>query len=99
MKSYTTFNNAEIEKFRTQIKVQFRQNFLVFFNNSEQCSFEFHECTLPEDQHRDFVENNFRHLNGKCFRTIDDRLILAKSFGDNSLTEILTNFKKVWGLI
>lgn len=99
LKSYTAFNNTEIEKFRTQIKVRFRQNFLAFFNDKNQCSFEFYECTLPEDEHRDFVERNFRKMNGKCFRTIDDRLILAKSFGDNSLTEILTNFKKVWGLI
>lgn len=95
LKSYTAFNNTQIEKFRTQIKVKFRQNFLAFFNDFEQCSFEFHECTLPEDQHKDFVENNFRHLNGKCFRTVDNRLLLADHTKTNILPEIIINFKKI----
>ena len=94
LKSYTAFNNAEIEKFRTQIKIKFRQNFLAFFNDRDQCSFEFYECTLPENEHKSFVERNFRIMNGKCFRTIDSRLILGLKFGDNSVAEILTYFKK-----
>jgi hypothetical protein len=99
LKSYTAFNNTEIEKFRTQTKIKFRQNFLDFFNNSTKCSFEFYECSLPESEHSGYIEKNFRLLNGKCFRTIDNRLILAKYNVDNSLAALMHNFKKIDTLV
>lgn len=99
LKSYTAFNNTEIEKFREHTKRKFRDNFLNFFNNAETCGFEFYECSLPEHEHKEFVEKNFRVLNGKCFRTIDNRLLLAKHTVDNSLTNILLYFKKIGKLV
>lgn len=100
LKSYTAFNSTEIEKFRIQTKRKFRDNFLKFFNDTAACSFEFYECLLPEREHHDFVEKNFRLLNGKCFRTVDNRLLLAKYINDNSLkSDVLSNFRKVAQLV
>lgn len=99
LKSYTTFNAGEIEKFRTDTRKKFRENFLQFFNDSEKCGYEFYQSELPEEQHQEFVTNNFRLLNGKCFRTIDKRLIIAKSNVDNSLIDLLNNFKKIDKLV
>lgn len=99
LKSYTTFNAGEIEKFRTDTRKKFRENFLQFFNDSEKCGYEFYQSELPKEQHQDFVTNNFRLLNGKCFRTIDKRLIIAKSNVDNSLIDLLKKFKKIDKLV
>ena len=99
LKSYTTFNAGEIEKFRTDTRKKFRENFLQFFNDSAKCGYEFYQSELHEEQHQDFVTNNFRLLNGKCFRTIDKRLIIAKSNVDNSLIDLLNNFKKIDKLV
>lgn len=95
LKSYTTFNYSDIEKFRNEIKETFRNNFLNYFNNKIECGFEFYESTLPPEDHSEFVIQNFRHLNGKCFRTIDNKLLLAKYSVDNSLHHLLHNFKKI----
>jgi hypothetical protein len=99
LKSYTTFNAGEIEKFRTNTKIKFRKHFLDFFNNSEDCGYEFFQCKLPAGQHQNFVNENFRLLNGKCFRTVDHRLLIAKSIVDNSLNDILIDFIRINKLV
>jgi len=98
LKSYTTFNSNEITTFRKEVKETFRNNFLKFFNDSTECKFEFFESTLEKEKYSDFVENNFRKLNGKCYCTIDNRLILAKHIEDASLDSLLVNFIKTGDL-
>lgn len=99
LKSYTTFNAGEIEKFRKDIKNKFRCNFLSFFNDPSKCGYEFFQSTLPADEHAEFVNKNFRLLNGKCFRTLDNRLLLAKRTGDNALSGLLDNFTQIDKLV
>lgn len=94
LKSYTTFNSNEITIFRKEVKETFRNNFLEFFNNSTECKFEFFESKIKKENYSDFVENNFRKLNGKCYCTIDNRLILAKHIKDASLDSLMGNFIK-----
>lgn len=94
LKSYTTFNSNEITIFRKQVKETFRNNFLEFFNDSRESKFEFFEYSGEELNFTDFVTNNFRTLNGKCYCTIDDRLILAKHIEDKTLNSILKHFTK-----
>lgn len=94
LKSYTTFNSNEITTFKKEIKETFRNNFLKFFNDTTECKFEFFECNIEKDGHYDFVEKNFRKLNGKCYCTSDNRLILAKHIEDNSLTHLMDYFIK-----
>lgn len=95
LKAYTNFNESEIELFRNQVKDTFRNHFLNFFNNKQESGFEFYESLLKTEDYETFVENNFKKLNGKCFCTIDNRLLLAKHNDDIELDEILKHFKKI----
>lgn len=95
LKAYTNFNKSEIQKFRKEIKDTFRNHFLDFFNEKNDCGFEFYQSLLKIEDYETFVENNFKKLNGKCFCTIDNKLLLAKHNDDNELDEILKHFKKI----
>lgn len=90
LKSYTQFGNQTIEKFRTETKSMFRKNFVEFFSNKEKCKFELYE--YQKENIEDFVEKNFRLLNGKCFKTNDSKLILAKYVSDTNLEHLLGDF-------
>ena len=99
LKSYTHANNAEIIKFRDKTRGEFRKLFIDYFNDKNACKFEFYESLLPAVKHQDFVEKNFRQLNGKCFRTIEHRLLLAKYYDDRSVEDILIHFTKIRELV
>lgn len=98
LKAYTNFNDSEIENFRKEVKSTFRNNFLDFFNDSSKCGFEFYESILHYNDHKSFVNNNFKILNGKSFCTIDNRLLLAKHKDDTDLDEILKHFNELESL-
>lgn len=91
LKSYTQFGNQTIEKFRTETKTMFRNNFIEFFSNKEKSHFELYE--YQQENIKDFVEKNFRLVNGKCFKTIDNKLILAKFDNDTKIDELINSFK------
>jgi hypothetical protein len=98
LKAYTNFNESEISVFKDDIKSRFRKHFLKFFNNKKDCGFEFYECNKTPYEYKLFVEENFKKLNGKCFCTIDNRLLLAKHNDDTELDEILKHFNKLESL-
>ena len=92
LKAYSQFSNQTIEEFRKETKLMFRNNFIDFFSNQSKSDFQ-----LFEYQNNDFeifVENNFRLINGKCFLTINDKLILAKHNLDNTMNGLLSEFKE-----
>lgn len=91
LKSYTQFRNQTIEKFRRETKDKFRNNFIKFFSNKK-CEFSFYE--YEKQDYENFVEKYFRKINGKTFVTKDEKLILAKHKEDESLNEILSDFKE-----
>lgn len=91
LKAYSQFGNMTIEKFRRETKDKFRNNFIEFFSNKKS-EFEFYE--YEKQDFESFVEKNFRKINGKTFITKDEKLILAKHKEDESLNEILTEFKE-----
>jgi len=92
LKSYTNFNESEILSFRKEVKETFRNHFLEFFNNRDECKFEFYESKLNQNEYSSFIETNFKRLNGKCFCTVDNRLLLAKHIEDTSLNDLLDHF-------
>lgn len=98
LKAYTNFNESEIQTFRKEVKETFRNHFLDFFNNNTLCGFDLYESILNKDDYQSFVETHFKKLNGKCFCTIDHRLILAKHKEDSTLDEFLDNFKRIENL-
>lgn len=91
LKSYTQFGKQTIEKFRTETKTMFRKNFIDFFSNKDKSKFELYEYQLENIE--DFIETNFRLLNGKCFKTIDNKLILAKYDSDTIVDKLLNDFR------
>lgn len=88
LKAYTTFNQFKTQVFRDKTKEEFRKRFIDFFNDSTKCNFKFYKSTLPQEQYESFVNDNFRLLNGKCFITSDNELIVAKFTTDNSMYQI-----------
>lgn len=95
LKSYTNFNESEIRSFRKEVKETFRDHFLEFFNNSDECKFEFYESKLSQNEYSSFIDENFKRLNGKCFCTIDNRLLLAKHTEDTTINDLLDYFIKI----
>lgn len=93
LKSYTQFGNHTIEQFRTETKTMFRNNFVDFFTNKDKSKFELYEYQQVDIE--DFIATNFRLLNGKCFKTIDNKLILAKFVNDSSLDSLLMEFNPI----
>jgi hypothetical protein len=91
LKSYTQFGKQTIEKFRTETKTMFRNNFVDFFSNKDKSKFELYE--YQQENIEDFIETNFRLLNGKCFKTIDNKLILAKYDSDTIVDKLLNDFR------
>lgn len=91
LKAYSQFGNMTIEKFRRETKDQFRNNFIEFFSNKKS-EFEFYK--YEKQDLKNFVDKNFRKINGKTFITKDEKLILAKHKEDESLNEILNEFKE-----
>ncbi|WP_417889209.1 hypothetical protein [Xanthomarina gelatinilytica] len=91
LKAYSQFGNMTIEKFRRETKDKFRNNFIKFFSNKKS-EFEFYE--YEKQDFETFVEKYFRKINGKTFITKDKKLILAKHKEDESLNEILNEFKE-----
>lgn len=95
LKAYTNFNENEINIFRDDVKTRFRKHFLKFFNNKEDCGFEFYEYDKAPQDYEVFVEKNFKKINGKCFCTIDKKLLLAKHHTDSTIDNLLQYFKKI----
>lgn len=92
LKGYSQFGNQTIEKFRTETKDRFRDNFIDFFSNQSKSNFQLYE--YQKMNFDSFVGDNFRLINGKCFMTKEKKLILAKHSDDNTLNGLLTEFKE-----
>ncbi len=91
LKAYTQFGTHTIEKFREVTKNRFRENFIAFFSDKDKSGFEFYE--FKEDDLEDFVEFNFRKINGKCFRTSENKLLLARHRTDRTMNNLTSAFK------
>ncbi|MEO1418437.1 MAG: hypothetical protein AAFW00_24365, partial [Bacteroidota bacterium] len=80
------------EYFRIITKNKFRENFINFFNDKEKS--DFHLYLYQKENPEEFVESNFRLINGKCIKTKDEKLILAVHKSDNSMTDLLIDFEQ-----
>ena len=93
LKAYSQFGTKSIDDFRVVTKNIFRNNFIDYFSNYNRSNFEFYE--YKKSDFKGFVELNFRKINGKCFKTIENKLILAKHRNDMSVVDLIcNNFKK-----
>jgi len=92
LKSYTTINLNKIHSFRNDTKNHFRNQFLKYFNSVDNSGFEFYEQDFENDQLNEFVNKNFRLLNGKAIKTKENTLLVAihKKDKDKEALNILT---------
>jgi hypothetical protein len=89
LKSYSTFNESRINEFRAKTKLEFRKQFIDFFNDNMKSQFQIYELKIEEKEAESFVNNNFKLLNGKCFFTSDKKLLIAKNNEDSSLSNLI----------
>lgn len=89
LKSYSTFNEGKVLEFRDKTKIEFRDKFIKFFNNSDVSKFEIYEKELTNEEATLLVENNFKLLNGKCFYTNNNKLLVAKHKKDDSIKKLI----------
>ncbi|OYU81412.1 MAG: hypothetical protein CFE23_04820 [Flavobacterium sp. BFFFF1] len=88
LKSYTHSNSGRINQFRESAKEKFRHEFLEYFNDPSACHYRFYEKdfgdSLPE-----FVNTNFKILNGKAIKIQESTLLLALHEKDEINVELL----------
>lgn len=84
LKSYSSFSDTKINEFRSTTKIEFRNQFVAFFNDSKKSDFIIYEKSLSKEDAQFFVDTNFKLLNGKCFYTNDNRLLIAKHKNEKS---------------
>lgn len=96
LKAYTNFNTIKTQKFREEVKRDFRKHFIDFFNDSKSCEFEFHKCKSTSlKDYESIVSNNFKSLNGKCYVNMETELILAKHIEDEIEESIMEEFEPI----
>jgi hypothetical protein len=96
LKAYTNFNTIKIQKFRGEVKRDFRKHFIDFFNDSKSCEFEFYKCRLTAlKDYESIVSDNFKSLNGKCYLNMETELILAKHIEDGIEESIMELFEPI----
>ncbi|RFS17343.1 hypothetical protein [Emticicia sp. C21] len=78
LKAYSISNQITISEFRKEAKLQFRKEFIKFFGDSSKSKFTIYEKEMNKKEANDFVNPNFKQLNGKCFYTNDGRLLVAQ---------------------
>lgn len=89
LKSYSTFRNSKILEFRDKTKKDFRDEFVNFFNNIRKSAFRIYSKQISQDEANKIVALNFKLLNGKCFYTKDNNLLIAKYLDDYSLDNFI----------
>jgi len=98
LKSYSTFNEDRVTEFRLKTKSIFRKQFIDFFNDSSKSKFTIYEKELEKHEAKQFVDLNFRLLNGKCFYTVNNKLLIAipqtnlKSNSKSQIEELIVDF-------
>lgn len=93
LKAYSTFSGTKIDDFRKDSKDKFRNQFLDFFNDENKSKFTIFEKDLSVESAKKLVEANFRLLNGKCFYTINNKLLISQ-YIDEKNDENLSTFIK-----
>ncbi|CAM4401655.1 hypothetical protein [Flavobacterium terrigena] len=91
LKSYSTFNDSKIIEFRDTTKKEFRNKFINFFNNPESSKFKLFSKEVDSQEAKNLVENNFKLLNGKCYYSSENKLIIAKYENDDSLDNLINS--------
>lgn len=74
LKAYTLPQSVNIQVFRNDTKAVFRTDFIYYFNNKSE--FLFYQKEFEEHDLKQFVNDNFRLLNGRCIRIENGKKLL-----------------------
>jgi hypothetical protein len=90
--TYTQPNNNKLSSIKAGIKNTFRKYLIDYLMDRSTSNFIIYK--YKSDQIDEFVAENFKILNGKCFRWGNDSILIAlhkDDIGDGSLKEFLQN--------
>jgi len=82
LKAYVVYKEASINRFRRNVRDLFRDEFIKYFSEGGRSGYTLYKYS-GEKPIEDFVNNNFKKLNGKIYRTIDGDLLLGLNEKDN----------------
>lgn len=88
LKSYTSFTGVNIYDFRKEVRELFRKHFVQFFNRQTENGFTFYRLVNP-DRYNELVKENFKLLNGKSYITLENEMLVAKHYSDDTLMNLL----------
>ena len=98
LNAYTEKSEISLMVYRKEIKEKLRNNFIDFFENEKESEFKFYKLDLPNL--KEFVDINFKILNGRCISLSDKKLLVALHKSDigtkgkkGPLVELLINNK------
>jgi hypothetical protein len=98
LNAYTEKSEISLMIYRKEIKEKLRNNFIDFFENEKESEFKFYKLDLPNL--KEFVDINFKILNGRCISLSDKKLLVVLHKSDIStkgkkgpLVELLINNK------
>ncbi len=93
LKAYSQTNAHVISQFRKDVKSKFRNDFVEFFSSDESGFVFYQNLSMDEAKIEEFVKSHFRKINGKCFKTKEGKLILAKYTNSELDNDIVQNFE------
>ncbi|UXD71385.1 hypothetical protein MUK51_08830 [Sphingobacterium faecium] len=94
LKAYVTYNAIALSTFRSQVRELFRDEFVHYLSKEGKSKYSFYEYVDSPESMIDFVNENFRTLNGKMYKTVDRKLLLAVHEDDKNLKfdDLLSRF-------
>lgn len=87
---YAGNHRSILLEFREEVKDLFRNNFILFFTSGKSG---FRLFEYKKQDFELFIEKNFKRVNGKIYLTQDRKLLLAVYKTDNSLNDLIKDFK------
>lgn len=89
LQSYSTFNESRIKEFREKTKRVFRNKFVDFFNDFAKSDFKIYEKVIDKVSAEKLVSENFKLLNGNCFYTVDEKLLISMFKDDSNINSFV----------
>lgn len=96
LETYTNTNRYILSKLRKNIKKSFRDNFINYINEFSGISFYIKEFRNNVSLN-EFVEKNFKLLNGKMYKTkkSENKLIIARYADDDKITSFINDISLI----
>jgi hypothetical protein len=92
LNAYTSFNTKLIDDFKEKTRQLFREKFIDYLNDPKECGFELYVKEFSPVSLKNFINDNFKILNGKCIVIKENLLLIAIHQDDNDLSHLINDF-------